>query len=227
MSVQQYSEHLKSLNDLTTKASSRAFDGLVNPQIMAIFEWRNKKNSAIVLALMNLCFVLVCLFNNSVLSLMFLFCQFLTGLGMSLHLVYLATSIDDYRSNLAGDADNHDLFGEGTGGSFGPTNEDRPDAKKDKKSKSISWHNKKELISPDQLIILLIVVYEALLRVKCVYTDLVTIKSWRTTILLVGMLPIAWLFLYYTRVPDSFVVWAVSNLIFVKPLLSEKLQPRP
>ena len=71
----------------------------VRKDVILLIEWRDRKKSLIVLALINLFFTIVCLLNISVLALALLFVVFLSGLGTALHLIYMSTS-DEYRDKL-------------------------------------------------------------------------------------------------------------------------------
>ena len=59
------------------------------------------------LATINLFFLLVFLFGYSPLSLLFLFVSWLIMTGITLHLIFLATSEDDYQLNFSVDQGRH------------------------------------------------------------------------------------------------------------------------
>ena len=62
-------------------------------------------------------------------------------------------------------------------------------------------------------------VFETLLKVESFYNDIATVRNLERTVTVCMMLPVAWTFLYYTRLPDSVILWAMVNLVYLWPVL--------
>ena len=166
----------------------KPFDGLIRPEIIQILEWKEPKKSVIVLALINVLFIMINLLGNSVISLLVLFLFFLEGAGLILHLVYMATSVEDYR--LQTDA---------------LIEEESP--------------KRKEHVPPESFMPPLLILFECSVRLKSFYNDIITVKNYEQTFTVLASLPFVWVFLYYTRLPDSFIVWIAVNAFYLHPIM--------
>ena len=62
-------------------------------------------------------------------------------------------------------------------------------------------------------------VFETLLKVENFYNDIATVRNFEKTVTACMMLPMAWTFLYYTRLPDSVILWAMVNLVYLWPVI--------
>ena len=67
----------------------------------------------------------------------------------------------------------------------------------------------------------LLVIFEAILRLRNWYNDIVTVKNYEQTFTIVASVPLAWMFLFYTRIPDSFIIWVGMNTFFLWPILKK------
>ena len=171
--------------------------GLIRPDLAAILEWKSFKRSAAALILINVFFFIICYLQNSVIALFLLFIIFLSGLGILLHLIYMSTS-QEYRDKLESQED--DQPSEGS-------------SRKERKTVE------QEHVSIERIIPPLLIAFEILLRLENFYNDIATIKNYEATFTAVALLPIVWGLLYVTRLPDSCIVWALFNLIYLWPLL--------
>lgn len=143
-----------------------------------------------VLATANLFFLLVVLFNYSVVSLLLLFATFVIMLGITLHLLYLATCQDDFQS----------YRGE----------------KQAQKEKDELGDIKEEYVSAKVIVSLVIEVYRIFLDLKKQIILLVTAKdrtfTRRFCLMLFIVLPIAE---YKGFMSDTFWLWIVVNSVLL------------
>jgi len=84
--------------DAEVEDATSSLIGFFSPEVQRILLWKDTKNMGALLFTVNLFFALVTLTCYSGLSLIFLFCQFLSALGITIHLCYMATTEDDYNT---------------------------------------------------------------------------------------------------------------------------------
>ena len=75
------------------------------------------------------------------------------------------------------------------------------------------------------MIPILLIIFEHLLRLRSFYNDIVTVKDFENTVTAIGLLPVVWLILWWTRVPDSWVIWGLVNLWFLWALIKDIVVP--
>ena len=168
-----------------------------------ILLWQNKKGAGILAATINLLFILICLFGYSSLSLVFLFCQFLTALGITLHLLYIGFSESEYIDFSEGQKNN------------APDEAATEDSNLDDSRDRLEEH-----VSPDTIQRIVVFMYEVLLRLYAYYNDLVTLKSVVATASFYGIITCGAFIVWFLNIPASFILWIATDIFLLYPLIA-------
>lgn len=153
----------------------------------------------VLLATINVFFFLVTVLDYSVISLAALFWNFVAGLGMTLHLFYVA--IDEEQPSI------HVL------------NTDSPtvqDAQREQENTS-------EFVDHAFTMPVFLAVYETAIRALSWLNDLVTIKDPLKTFAFCASLPVLWFVSWLFSLPDSFCLSLTLNLLLGWPLIKNKI----
>ena len=148
---------------------------------------------------LNLFFFLIYTFGYSPLSLFFLFISWLILTGITLHLIFLATSEDDHQ------------FSFSSGKSQGN------DGKAKKDSANGPVEERDEFIAPWTILRVLLYIYKIALTLKLKYEALESARSPKRTTRFLCVLPVLICVIYYFSISDVFVAWVFSNYIVLLP----------
>ena len=156
------------------------------------------------LAVLNLAFMLIFLFGYSALSLLSLFVSFLVLTGIMLHLLFLATSEDDYQYKFKAGA-----------------------ASQTQAAKKLPLEERDEFIAPRTIFNLMLGLYRVVCTVVLEYRNLERARNVKHTARFLAGLPIAIFVIYYFGISDAFIEFAQPRLNIATKPNNLKIGARP